>query len=210
MEKNYYANLEYNRRKKNQGIILSALLILFMLGTVSVFVATKQYTFVIPFAAILLLPIFTIPSIFKNYPTDNRVMVCIKDKEITMDNTTCKLKDITKIRVTIELPASRLDSENKQTLEKLVKEKPEDVYFGNFDLVVKDSTGKKKVLYSHIDGVIDALNTLLSLGVKYYEVRYTIKKQSALLEYDMRNDIIVEKEKALQTTSKKERKKQLL
>lgn len=210
MEKNYYANMEYNRRKKNQGVTLSVLLLVFMLGTASVFIATKQYSFVIIFGAVAILPIFLLPSIFKNYPTDNRVMVAIKDREVSMDGTTCKLNNITKIRVTVELPASRLDSENKITLSKVAKEKPEDIYFGNFDLVVKDDMGKKKVLYSHIDNVIDALNTLLSLGVKHYEIHYTIKKQSVICEYDLRKDMAIEKEKSLQSTSKKDRKKQLL
>ncbi len=210
MEKNYYANMEYNRRKKNQGVTLSVLLLVFMLGTASVFIATKQYSFVIIFGAVAILPIFLLPSIFKNYPTDNRIMVAIKDREVSMDGTTCKLNNITKIRVTIELPASRLDSENKITLSKVAKEKPEDIYFGNFDLVVKDDMGKKKVLYSHIDNVIDALNTLLLLGVKHYEIHYTIKKQSVICEYDLRKDMAIEKEKTLQSTSKKDRKKQLL
>ncbi len=210
MEKKFYANIEYNKRKKSGGITLSMLLIVMLLLTISIFVATKQYEFILIFAALLLLPAFLIPRIFKTYPTDGREIVVIKDKEVIMDNATTKLKDITLIRVTIELPESKLDSENNALLEEMKSQKPNAEFFGNFDLVVKDLKGEKKVLYSHIENVMQALETLLELGVKHYEILYSIKKKSVKCEYDVKKDIVIQKENALTSTSKKDRKKQLL
>ena len=210
MEKKFYANIEYNKRKKSGGITLSMLLVVMMLLTISTFVATKQYTFIAFFAALLLLPAFLIPRIIKNYPTDGRAIVVIKDKEVVMDGTTTKLKDITLIRVTIELPASKLDSENNALLEEMKSQKPNAEFFGNLDLVVKDLKGEKRVLYSHIDNVMQALETLLELGVKHYEILYSVKKKSVKCEYDVKKDIVIQKEKSLTSTSTKDRKKQLL
>ena len=210
MEKKFYANIEYNKRKKSSGITLSMLLIVMLLLTISIFVAIKQYEFVLIFAVLLLLPAFLIPRIFKTYPTDGREIVVIKDKEVIMDNATTKLKDITLIRVTIELPESKLDSENNALLEEMKSQKPNAEFFGNFDLVVKDLKGEKKFLYSHIENVMQALETLLELGVKHYEILYSIKKKSVKCEYDVKKDIVIQKENALTSTSKKDRKKQLL
>ncbi len=210
MEKKFYANIEYNKRKKSGGITLSMLLVVMMLLTISTFVATKQYTFIAFFAALLLLPAFLIPRIIKNYPTDGRAIIVIKDKEVIMDGTTTKLKDITLIRVTIELPASKLDSENNALLEEMKSQKPNAEFFGNLDLVVKDLKGEKRVLYSHIDNVMQALETLLELGVKHYEILYSVKKKSVKCEYDVKKDIVVQKENSLTSTSTKDRKKQLL
>lgn len=210
MEKNYYPNIQYNKNKKRTGLIFSILLLVVMLGPTSLFFSTGQMDFAAIFGMFLLLPIFLIPSIIKNYPTKNEPIVIIKDKEMFIDKVTAKYKDVTLIKVTIELPASKLDSENDALLQKVKTEKPENVYFGNLDIVWKDAKGKKRVLYSHIDNVIDALETLLSLGLKHYEINFTIRKKSVKCEYDIRKEKALEKEKTLQATSVKDRKKQLL
>ncbi len=210
MEKNYYPNIEYNKSKKRSGLIFSVLLFVLMAGPTSVFMATKQYEFASFFAVFLLLPFILIPSILKNYPTKNKPIIVIKDKEMFIDKVNAKYKDITLIMVTIELPASKRDSENDALLEKVKTEKPENIYCGNLDVMWKDAKGKKRVLYSHIDNVIDALETLLSLGNKHYEITYTIRKKSVKCEYDIRKHQAVEKEKSLQSTSIKDRKKQLI
>ncbi len=210
MEKKYYPNLEYNKSKRRTGLIMSILLFILMAGPTSVFVATKQYEFAWFFGIFLIFPIFLIPSIIKNYPIKNEPSVIIKDKEIYIDKVNAKYKDVTLINVTIELPSSKLDSENNALLEKVKSEKPENVYFGNLDIVWKDAKGKKRVLYSHIENVIDALETLLSLGLKHYKITYSIKKKSVTCEYDIRKQFALEKEKTLQSTSVKNRRKQLL
>ena len=210
MEKKYYPNIEYNKSKRRTGLILSVLLFVLMAGPTSVFVATKQFEFALFFGIFIIFPIFLVPMIIKNYPLKNEPQVIIKDKEVFIDKVNAKFKDITLIRVTIELPASKLDSENVATLEKFKTEKPENVHYGNLDIVWKDAKGKSRVLYSHIDQVIDALETLLSLGLKHYEITYNIKRKSVKCEYDIRKQFAIEKEKSLQSTSLKNRKKQLL
>ncbi len=210
MEKKFYPNIEYNKSKKRSGLILSILLFVLMAGPASVFVATKQYEFASFFGIFLIFPIFLIPTIIKNYPTKYEPVVIIKDREIFIDKTTVKFKDVNLITVTIELPASKLDSENDALLEKVKKEKPENVYFGNLDVIVKDANGKSKILYSHIENVIDALETLLSSGLKHYKIIYNIKRKSVTCEYDIRKQFALEKEQSLQSTSAKNRRKQLL
>ena len=210
MEKKYYPNLEYNKSKRRTGLILSILLFVLMAGPASVFVATKQYEFALFFGVFLIFPIFLVPTIIKNYPIKNEPAVIIKDKEIYIDKINAKFKDVTMINVTIELPSSKLDSENNALLEKVKTEKPENIYFGNLDIVWKDANGKKRVLYSHIENVIDALETLLSLGLKYYKINFTIRKKSVICEYDFRKEYALKKEKSLQSTTVKNRRKQLL
>lgn len=214
MEKKYFANLEYNAKKKRNSLILCGLLLITMLGMISVFVVFKNYVIIAFFGIFLLLPFFVIPSVFKTYPTDNRTILTVTDKTITVGKETYKLKDIIKLRIIITLPYSHVKGENEAALTAARDDKPLDIYHGNLDFVVKDERGKSKVLYTDIDHVIDAVETLISVGVKHYSLCFSIKKQTVECQYDIKKDLTLKKagevENGVKSLTKKQKRKQLL
>lgn len=210
MEKIYYSNLEYNRKKKRNGIILCALLFLSLGGLASVFIVKNSVDFGLLFGAFALFPVVLFPAVLQMYPTDGRAILTITDKEVTVGKETVKLSKVTKFRVMIELPASLADSENLKLLEGMKTAKLENEWYGNLDLVVLDAQGKSKMLYTHIDEVVDAMLTLIKLGIKNYEVSFSIRKNKVVSEYDFRKDVLDEIDEEYNSLSKKERKKQLL
>lgn len=214
MEKKYIANLEYNIKKKRNSLILCGLLLITMLGMISIFVAFKNYYIIAFFGVFLILPFAILPSIFKTYPTDNRTILTVTDKTVTVGKETYKLKDVTKFRVIITLPYSHIKSENEAALREARDNKPEDIYHGNLDLVVKDARGKAKVLYTGIDHVIDATETLIFVGVKHYTLNFSIKKQTVECAYDLKKDAMFkmagERKQDAKPLTEKEKRKQLL
>ena len=193
---------------------MSTLLVFLALGLASAFLLAKErdYLFAAIFAVIALLPIFTIPATFKTYPLKDDPIVKITDKDVTVFDKTVKYKDIIKVKVIIELPTSRLDSENKKLLEEMKDAKPENIYFGNFDVVYRDTNGKTITLYSHIDDVVEALETVVSYGFKDYQLSYSIKKQNVVSTYDFWKDALKrkEEEQATDKTTKTKKHKQLV
>lgn len=210
MEKKFYSNLDYNKSKRRSSIILSVLLVICLFGTSSLFFARKEYFFGILFLVPLFIPLMAIPSTFKTFPTSGKPTFIVKDKEIQKGKETFNIKDIVKINITISLPASKLDSENKLTLEKFKKEKPEETFLGDFDIVVKGADNKHKTYYSSIENPIEALTLLLEKGIKHYVLRYTIKKFSVINEFDLKNDIESIKQKEFSNATKKQKNRQLL
>ena len=210
MKKEFYANLDYNKSKRRSALLLSSLLMICILGTVSIFILSKDYLFIIFFAVFLIVPFFAIPSTFKNFPIDGKPVVTITDKDITIGKETIKIKDIIRIKCIIELPYSKIDSENKILLEEMKKAKPEDVYYGTFDITTRDSQGKIKIVYGHIDNLISAIETAYEAGVKHVVLTYAIKKLTAESEYDFKGELAKVKEKEFQTASKKSKTKHLI
>lgn len=210
MKKEFYVNLDYNRAKRRNSILLSCLLAIFLLGTVSLFVLQKDYMFIAFFALFLAVPIIAIPSTFKNYPLTTDPFVTITDKEITIGNESVKIKDIVRVKCIIDLPYSKIDSENHKLLNEMKIAKPEDIYYGSFDVVTRDEKGKVKIVYSHIDGVIGALESAIEAGVKHYKLTYSIKKLSAESEFDFKGHLAKEREKEFQMASKKSKTKHLI
>ena len=182
MNKVYKSNLQYNSTKKRNGIILCILLFLGIGGLMSVFIAKQSVDFAIMTGAFILFPIILFPSIFMMYPTDGRAILTITDKDVTVGKETYKLKDVTKFRVIIELPYSRIESENQALLEEMKTAKLEDVWYGNLDIIVKDEKGKSKMLYTHIDNVVDGMLTLIKLGIKNYELSFSLRKNKVVSE----------------------------
>lgn len=210
MNKVYKSNLQYNSTKKRNGIILCILLFLGIGGLMSVFIAKQSVDFAIMTGAFILFPIILFPSIFMMYPTDGRAILTITDKDVTVGKETYKLKDVTKFRVIIELPYSRIESENQALLEEMKTAKLEDVWYGNLDIIVKDEKGKSKMLYTHIDNVVDGMLTLIKLGIKNYELSFSLRKNKVVSEYDFRKDVLDEIDEKQATVSKKENKKHLI
>ncbi len=210
MKELYYANKEYNRKKRRNSIIMSVLLVLLSLGLASVFLVNKDYLFAGIFGVLALLPIFTIPAAFKAHPVKDDPIVKITDKDVTVLGKTAKYKDIVMIKAIIELPVSRLDSENKKLLEEMKDAKPENVFFGNFDVVVRNPDGKKETYFSHIDCVVEAIETLVYYGFKDYQLSYSIKKQNVVSTYDFWKDSLKRKEEEQSKQPKSKKHKQLI
>ena len=210
MEKIYKSNLQYNSTKKRNSIVLCVILFIGILGLMSIFIAINAMDFILMTGAFLLFPIIMFPSIFMQYPTDGRQIIKITDKEITVHKETFKLKDVVSFKVIIEVPYTHADSDNLKFLNDLKNTKLEDEWYGNLDLVVKDSNGKKKMVYTHIDHVIDGMLTLIRLGIKNYELSFSQKKNKVVSEYDYRKDILDENDEQYKSLSKKDKKRQLI
>lgn len=210
MKKEFYPEINHNRQKRRNAVVLSVLLFVCMLGMISLFLVNKDYPFAVFFALFLFLPVISIPSAFSSYPVDGKPFITITDKDITISKNTVKLKDVIRVKIIIELPASKIDSENLALLDKMKTEKPEDIFYGNFDVIYYDEKGRTRTLYGHIDGVIGALYTALEIGVKNYTLTYSIKKNVVRSEYDFKRDIALKKELENQQASKKQKAKQLI
>lgn len=210
MKKEFYANIDYNKAKRRNALLLSALLTICILGTISIFVISKDYLFISFFAIFLVIPFFAIPSTFKSYPIDGKPLITITDKDITIGKDTVKIKDIIRIRSIIELPYSKIESENKILLEEMKTAKPENIYYGSFDITTRDKAGKVKVFYGHIDSLIEAIETAYEVGVKHIKLTYAIKKLTVESEYDFKGELAKAKEKEFQTASKKSKTKHLI
>lgn len=213
MEKIYRGNVEYNKHKRRTSVVLCILLLITMLGTASVFVALKQWAIVVSFAIFLIVPLTLFPAAINNYPTDGRPIVTITDKEVKVIKDVAKIKDIQKVKIIIDLPKCSTDSENLEMLKEYKSLRPSEEWYGSFDLVVNVLGGKKRVLYSHIDGCIDALKTLIELGVKNYEITYSVKKLTENSDYDFLKELSDEKQvkhREMQQMSEKQKRKQLI
>ncbi len=209
MQKKYYANIHYNKLKRKNAITLSVILFMALLSMTAMFASQGQYIFALIFGLLLVIPIVTVPSAFKNFPVDGREIVVVEDNFIKVNQKEFKIKEILKLNVIVSLPSTKKDSEDKLLLEKLAKEYPQDDYYGTFDIVYLDSKGKKQIEYSTIDNVITALKSAVSIGVKNYALKFSIKKNTVLNECDLKKEPKTEEE-SLKNVSSKNRKRQLL
>ncbi len=211
MKKDYFANIEYNRKKRRSSVVLAVILTLILLSMAVVFVANKDYVFAILFASFIIVPIITIPSGFKNYPVHSNPIVSIERGLIVSNGKAFNIKDINTVTVLIELPSSKIDKEDLKTLEELKTTMPEDEFFGSFDISYYDKKGKPQIEYAYIDHVIDALYSAVECGVKKYVIKFTIKKNTVTNECDLKKKIEKDaKENALNKVSKKARSRQLI
>ncbi len=210
MKKEFYSDINYNRGKRRSAITLNSLLIVVALGTASIFAINKDWVFTIFFSFFVFLPIAMIPMSFKNYPVHGNPIITIEDKEATVMGQKINIKDITKVKVLIELVPSKLDSENIKMLDQIKSVYPEGEFCGNVDVFYIGEDGKKKTIFSHVDKVFDALDAFLWSGVKNYSVRYTVKKNSVLSDFDFKNRIENIKQEKMNKTSQKQKKRQLI
>ena len=211
MKKEYFLNLDYNRRKRRSTLTLSLILVLMIGCMASIFISMQDYVFALVFSAFLILPIYAIPSGFKNYPLHNKPVVKIGDGEIVINDKLFSVKDVSKLIIIVELPSSKIASKDIELLNKLKVEYPTDDYFGTFDVVYYDVKGKRQTEYCAIDHVIDALYTMIDNGFKNYELKFTIKKNTVINECDLkkRKEEVLE-DTSLKKISKKQRTRQLI
>ena len=211
MKKEFFPNVEYNRKKRVTAITLNGALILASLCIASLFIIKQDIVMSVSFILVGLLPLLVIPQVLKNHPIKSaEPIVTITDKEITVLKETVELKAVTSIKVIVELLPSRLDSENIKILNDMVNVYPGDVYYGNLDIYYVGNDGKTKTLYSHIEGVIGAMETLIELGVKNYTLSYSIKKNAIKSEFDFKGLVQKRASEEAQKSSNKSKTKQLL
>ncbi len=211
MRKEYFANKEFNKTKRRNAVVLSIILAFMLLFMAATFAVKGDYLFSGVFALLLVIPILAIPSGFKNYPIHDKPIVIIEDGVIIANGKTFKIKEIKKLNVIIELPSSKIDKQDLELLDKLRTSIPEDDFYGTFDIVYQGEKNKNEIEYAYIDHVVDALYCMVENGLKKYDLKFTIKKNTVVNECDLKK--VIEKEKkenALDKTTKKERKRQLL
>ena len=210
MQKDFYSDIAYNREKRSSSIILSTLLMLVALGTASIFAIGRDWAYMMVFRVMSLLPIALIPISLKNYPVHGNSIVTVTDKDITVMGETVNIKNITKIKVLIELPPCGSDRESLNQLEEMKFVHPGYEVYGNLDMFYIGKDGKKKIAYSHISNVIEALEDMLMVGVKNYSVTYTCKKNTSLSEFDFKSVVNNKKQEEFAKATKKQKTKQLI
>lgn len=210
MEKKFYSDIEYNRAKRRSSIILNSLLIVVAIGTASMFVAQQDYLFMGVFLVVACLPIALIPISFKNHPVHGNSIITVTDNEITVMGETARVKDITKIKVLIELPPAKDDREGLEMLKEYKSIHPGYEFYGNLDMIYVGKDGKKRVAYSHVCNVIEALEAMIYVGVKNYSVTYSAKKNTMLSDHDFKNAVYSKKQEDNNKLSKKQKTKQLI
>lgn len=210
MQKDFYSDIAYNREKRRSSIILSSLLTLVALGTASIFILNKDWVYMGVFVAMSLLPIALLPISFKTYPVHGKSIVTVTDKDITVMGETVSIKDITKIKVLIELPPCGDDRESVKQLEDMKFVHPGYEVYGNLDMFYIGKDGKKKTAYSHITNVIEALEDMLLVGVKNYSVTYTCKKNTSISEFDFKTVVNNKKQEEFAKVTKKQKTKGLI
>ena len=211
MKKEYFVNKEFNRRKRRSAIVLGAILALFLLFMAATFAVQGVYLFAGLFAVLLIIPILSIPSGFKNFPVHDKPIVVIENGEVTSNGKTYKIKDIKKVNVIVELPTCKDDKKDLELLNNLKSSIPEDEFFGTFDIIYGVEKGKAQIEYAYIDHVVDALYAMVENGLKKYDLKFTIKKNIVVNECDLKKVLDIKKqENSLDKTSKKDRTKQLL
>ena len=210
MKKHYYSDLSYNRQKRRSAVTLNLLLVVAMIGTSSIFIVNKDWLFAGLFIIVAFLPIAMIPISFKNYPVHENPIITVTDKEITVMEQTVRVKDITKIKVLIELPPCGNDGDGVKALQEMQSVHPGYEVYGNLDMFYIGSDGKKKIAYSHVSNVIQALEDMLYVGVKNYSVTYSVKKNTMVSEFDFKSVVYNKKQEENNRLTEKQKKRQLL
>ena len=124
MKKEYFANLEYNRHKRRKVLTLSIIGFIMFSGTASVFIAFKTYSVAIMFLLGLIIPITAIPSAFKNHPVNGLPVVTFENDSVVFRNKTLAIKEISSIKITIEIPAYEVNKLDYDVVEEYQNKKP--------------------------------------------------------------------------------------
>ena len=210
MKKEYFANLEYNRLKRRKALTLSIIAFLLFSGTASVFFASGSPIIGAMFLLGLIVPITALPSAFKNHPIKNEPIVTFDNDLVIFKNKTLNVKEISSIKVTIDVPSYEVSKLDFNTIEEIKNRKPEDKHFGCFDVFYKNEKNQTSVIYTNIDGVIGALETALGLGVKKYAIFFAVKNNSIKSNYDMISLVKQKKQEEFSKTSKQTKTRQLI
>ena len=210
MNKEFFADILYNRQKRRSAILLNSLLIVVLLGTASIFIVQKDILFSLIFLMFMFIPMLTIPSAFKNFPVHDKPVLTVTDKEVVIMDMNIKLKDISSFKATICLQPLKTEKETVDMLEEIKDKKPPEDFDGDFDISYIDANGKKKTAFSHVKNVVGAIEALIELGVKSYSLNYSCKKNVVKSTYDFKTDLANRRQAENAKASKKSKTKQLI
>lgn len=205
MKKEFFPNVEYNRKKRSKLLVFYALLVVTSGGFGVYLLASGQSTLAILMLGIVVMFLTMIPSGLAQYPTKLVPLITIENKTARLGPTeTFKANEIVAVSVVIEVPAiSRVDSENKEFLQKVASTKPSEPILGACDVTVLNNKGKEVIKYAIIDDCIGALEAFLEMGVKKYRILYSQKRNTQEATYTMvapqglatEKPVVTEKEK---------------
>lgn len=210
MQKEFYPNIEFNRKRRRQ-LWTFYLLLLVLCGGFSVYMfATKQFMLGGILAAMIALLFSMVPSSLAQYPVKSKALIKIDGKQVTFyTGETVKASDILAVSISIDVPeVGKIAEENKKYLAEVASTKPTEPVFGACDVSVRNEKGKEVVKYHLIEDVIGALECFLSMGVKKYRILYCMKKLTEEAKYKM--TATEDKENKLSDLTEKEKMMQLL
>lgn len=210
MNKEFFADITYNRQKRRSAVVLNSLLLVVAWGTASIFIVKKDVVFSMFFLIFSIIPLITIPSAFKNYPVDGKAVLTVLDKEVNVMGLIIKIKDISSFRATISLPSCKNEQENIKMLEEFRDVKPHEDFDGDVDIFYNNAKGKKQTAYSHVKNVSEAIEALIEAGVKNYSLIYSVKKNTMKSTYDFKTDIANRRQAEMAQASKKAKTKDLI
>ena len=209
MKKEFFADIPYNKTKRRNGIILNIILVVLALGSASTFAAQKDWVFTTFFTLMLLLPAIAIPGTLKNYPTNGKPVIEFFDNEIRVTDEKLKYKDIIKVKIILELDARAIDITDLDEITKLKEEKPSEELSGDVDVFYRDAKGKQRVAFSHVKNAVQTIESFYEIGIKFYEVVYSVNKNNVESDFDFVSYIANRKQKE-NSTSSKNKAKQLI
>ncbi len=212
-QQEFFADVQYNRAKRNRFFVFLILGVLFIGGSGGslVYLGGTSAILGYVFLAITLLLFVLIPFTLKAYPVHAKPIVVIKDESLVVNSTEVEFKAIKKVFANVTLnPEGKLDSDHIELLENAIKNPPteEEIFRGTFDVVYLAEDGKIRTLYTTIVDCIGALQSLVNRGYNDYELSFTVKRFTKNAEYTLTP--IAEQEGTLEEISLEERKKQLL
>ena len=210
MKKEYFANLDYNRLKRRKALTLGLIAFILFSGTASVFFASQNYIVGAMFTLGLIIPITSVPSAFKAHPIKNEPIITFDGDLVIFKNKTLNVKDISSIKVTIDIPSYEISKLDFEAIEELKNRKPENIYYGCFDVFYKNEKKQTNVVYNNIDMVIDALETAIRLGVKKYAIFFVAKSNAIKSNYDMISLVKEKQKQEFDNASKQTKKRQLI
>ena len=141
MKKEYFANLDYNRIKRRKSLTIGIISFICIAGTASLFIAKRDVIFSSLILILLVIPCLSVPSAFKNYPQTSNPLVVIENDAIITNKKTIPFKEVVKIKVTIDIPASNFETISPSVINDFKYNKPKNDYFGAFDVVIKNEKG---------------------------------------------------------------------
>ena len=116
MQKEFYPNIEFNRKRRTKLFVYFAILVILM-GGFSVFLfATKQTSMAIMMLGLIIVFLFMSSSGLGQYPVKHKPLIIIDGKSATFaPNETVGVSQITAVSICIEVPViSKVEKENKE------------------------------------------------------------------------------------------------
>ena len=210
MQKEFYPNVEYNRKRISKLIFFYVLMCV-LSGTFAVMMITQgQMTIGLLMLGLIVVMFSMIPSSLAQYPVKYKPLMTIDGKSVVFaPNEKVAVNQIVAVSVCIDVPpVGKTEKENKEFLLKVSSEKPTEPILGACDVTIKNEKGKEVIKYAIIEDCIGALEAFLEMGVKKYRILYSLKKYTEEAKYSM---VAGEEERveSIQTLSEKEKLDQL-